>query len=137
MFQNSSKKKRKMNDSTAAESSTQSTTQSTPTSSTSNSMPDIYLGMTKVSERAYEVWTHEDCVVWSNGAHIIGTRIVGLEAAVWSSTRHRCAVCQQNGAVVSCLQRGCPNEAHAPCAKQSEWSLDEITFQTRCKLHAI
>lgn len=93
--------------------------------------------MTKVNDTAYEIWTHEDCIVWSNGVHIIGARIVGLESAVWSSTRHQCTICKQYGAVISCLQRECTNKTHTPCAKQLEWSLNEFSFQTKCQLHAI
>lgn len=100
-------------------------------------MPNIFHGMTKVSETAYEVWVHEDCVVWADGVYIVGARIVGLDAAVWSCSRHKCCICEQYGAVVTCLERGCKIEAHVPCAKRSQWSLNEIDFKTHCKLHAI
>lgn len=93
--------------------------------------------MTKVSDTAYEVWVHEDCVVWSSGVYMIGARIVGLDAAVWSCSRHKCSICQQYGAIVTCLERGCKIEAHVPCAKRSQWSLSEENFQPRCNLHAI
>lgn len=100
-------------------------------------VPDIFHGMTKVSEIAYEVWVHEDCVVWSDGVYIVGARIVGLDAAVWSCSRHKCSICEQYGAAVTCFERGCKIEAHVPCAKRSHWSLNEANFQTHCKQHAI
>lgn len=100
-------------------------------------VPNIFHGMTKVSETAYEVWVHEDCVVWADGVYLVGARIVGLDAAVWSCSRHKCSICEQYGAVVTCLKRECKIEAHVPCAMRAQWSLNEATFQTHCKLHAI
>lgn len=102
------------------------------------SEPDIYTGMTKVDENSFEVWVHEDCVVWASGVYIIGTKIIGLEAAIWSSTRHICSYCLKNGAVVSCLHRGndkCSLESHVSCAKSNKWKLDN-EFKTYCELHA-
>lgn len=98
-------------------------------------MPDIFYGMTKVTDDSYEVWVHEDCIVWSSGVHIIGVRIVGLEAAVWSSSRHQCVLCAQYGAILCCLQRGCAEAAHFPCAKRGGWQLNEHEFLSRCGKH--
>lgn len=97
---------------------------------------DIFHGMTRASDCSYEVWAHEDCIVWASGVHIIGARVVGLEAAVWGSVRHQCNVCKQYGAMLSCLQRSCHNEVHVPCAKRCDWSLDESCFQSRCSEHS-
>lgn len=94
---------------------------------------EVFTGMTAVDEYTYEIWFHEDCIVWSPGTHIIGTKIIGLEAAVWQSTRHRCEYCQKNGAMVACLTRGCLKEAHIVCASKS-WKLCE-DFKTYCDLH--
>lgn len=123
-----SKKKRKMTESSEASTSTVLTVEKA-------GPPDVFYGMSKVNENAYEVWAHEDCVVWSSGVHIIGARIVGLEEAVWSSSRHQCVICLKFGAIISCLQRGCREEAHYPCALKSQWSLDEQCFQSRCNKH--
>lgn len=122
-IKNSSKRKRKL---TEVESSILNPIATTP---------DIYYGMTKANENSYEVWAHEDCVVWSSGVHIIGTRIVGLEAAVWSSSKHKCSVCSEYGSVLSCLQRGCKDEVHVPCAKRTNWDLCEIQFKSWCAKH--
>lgn len=97
---------------------------------------DIFYGMTQAIDSSYEVWAHEDCIVWASGVHIIGARVVGLETAVWGSVRHRCTVCKQNGAMLSCLQRSCTNEVHVPCAKRCDWHLDEQSFQSRCSQHS-
>lgn len=91
--------------------------------------------MTKVSDDSYEVWVHEDCVVWSPGVHIIGVRIVGLKAAVWGSTRYKCVECSEYGAILSCLHRGCLANAHVPCAKRSNWTLNESEFKSWCNAH--
>jgi len=95
---------------------------------------EVFTGMTPVDENNYEIWFHEDCIVWSPGTHIIGTKIIGLEAAVWQSTRHRCEYCQKNGAMVACLTRGCSKEAHIVCASKS-WKLCD-DFKTFCDLHS-
>lgn len=103
---------------------------------TSKDAPDIFYGMTKVAEDSYEVWVHEDCIVWSSGVHVVGIRIVGLDAAVWGSSRHQCVECAQYGAILSCLHRGCTDVAHYPCAKRSGWDLDENEFKSRCSKHS-
>lgn len=94
---------------------------------------ELFNGMSKVDETNYEVWFHEDCIVWCNGVYIIGTKIVGMEAAIWLSTRYRCAYCEKNGAVVACLSRNCRKPAHVRCAKAG-WKLDD-DFKTYCELH--
>lgn len=98
---------------------------------------DIFSGMTQASDSSHEVWAHEDCIVWASGVHIIGARVVGLEAAVWGSVRHQCSVCQKYGAMLSCLHRSCNNEVHVPCAKRSDWDLNEHSFQSRCREHSL
>lgn len=129
-----SKKKRKFSEvETAANASTSGN--AVASSSTSSLQPDIFYGMTKSISDSYEVWAHEDCVVWSSGVHIIGARIVGLEAAVWGSTRHQCVICLQYGAVLSCLKRGCTEVAHLPCAQRSQWQLNETEFKILCGNH--
>lgn len=93
--------------------------------------------MTKASDSSCEVWAHEDCIVWASGVHIIGARVVGLDAAVWGSVRHQCSVCKQYGAMLSCLKRNCNNEVHVPCAKRCDWQLNEHSFQSRCSEHSL
>lgn len=96
---------------------------------------NIFAGMSLVTDASYEVWVHEDCAVWASGVHIVGVRILGLESAVWGSTRHFCTVCSQNGAMLSCLQRGCCNQVHVPCAKLNDWSLNDYDFKSYCEAH--
>ncbi|XP_065074430.1 uncharacterized protein CG5098 [Ochlerotatus camptorhynchus] len=95
---------------------------------------DIFYGMIKAGDDSYEVWMHEDCLVWAPGVHIIGTRVVGLEAAIWNCCRHRCRICSYQGATVSCLQRGCNEEAHVVCARRNDWELSD-EFKPHCEKH--
>lgn len=128
------KKKRKLNQ---ADSETTSNLNTSGESVEQNTEIDIFHGMTQANDSSYEVWAHEDCIVWASGVHIIGARVVGLETAVWGSVRHQCTVCKQYGAMLSCLQRSCKNEVHLPCAKRCDWSLDEQSFQSRCSEHSL
>lgn len=96
---------------------------------------DMFYGMVKAGDDSYEVWMHEDCLVWAPGVYIIGTRIVGLEAAIWNCCRHQCRICTHYGAMVSCLQRGCSEEAHVVCARKNNWELDK-EFKSHCQQHS-
>uniref|UniRef100_A0A182MH93 PHD-type domain-containing protein n=1 Tax=Anopheles culicifacies TaxID=139723 RepID=A0A182MH93_9DIPT len=96
---------------------------------------EIFYGMNKASDNTYEVWTHEDCLVWAPGVYMVGTRVVGLEAAIWNCCRHQCQLCRNYGAVLSCLHQGCPAKAHYICAHKQSWKMTE-DFQSFCQLHA-
>lgn len=117
------KKKKKLNDPQKVEATVNGSTVS---------KEELFCGMSKVDENNFEVWFHEDCIVWANGTYIIGTKVIGMEAAIWSSTRYRCTYCEKNGAMISCLARECRKPAHIGCAKT--WKLDE-DFKTFCDLH--
>ncbi|XP_067632649.1 uncharacterized protein CG5098 isoform X2 [Eurosta solidaginis] len=94
-----------------------------------------FIGMTKVSEKSYEVWLHEDCIVWAPDVFLVGVRVMGLDAAVWNSTRYHCTLCSKPGAIVCCLQRDCKLAAHVPCARTAGWSLNESIMQVHCQQH--
>lgn len=130
------KKKRKLNQLDAGTTSNLCANAGSGNSEQSGEI-DIFYGMTQAIDSSYEVWAHEDCIVWASGVHIIGARVVGLETAVWGSVRHQCSFCKQYGAMLSCLKRSCTNEVHLPCAKRYDWSLDEHTFQSRCSEHKL
>ncbi|KAJ6643931.1 hypothetical protein Bhyg_08896 [Pseudolycoriella hygida] len=112
-------------------------TPSTSINSTSSDVVDIFYGMTKTTDTSYEVWVHGDCAVWSSGVYLIGSRIVGLEAAVWSSSRHQCTKCQNYGAMLSCFKRGCGDVAHVPCARKASWNLCDENFKVLCDKHCV
>lgn len=119
------KKKRKLNDSQKA---------SSVVNGTAITNEELFSGMSKVDDTNLEVWFHEDCILWANGTYMIGTKVIGMEAAIWSSTRYRCAYCNKNGAMISCLSRECRKPAHMGCAKNT-WKLDD-EFKSYCELHS-
>ena len=94
---------------------------------------EIFSGMSKVDENSFEVWLHEECLVWAPGVYMIGSKIIGMESAIWSSTRYRCAYCNLNGAMLSCLSRECRKPAHFGCARKG-WTLND-EFKTFCEIH--
>ncbi|XP_023723308.1 mucin-12 isoform X4 [Cryptotermes secundus] len=83
----------------------------------------------------YEVWVHEDCAVWAAGVHVVGSRIVGLQEAVWNAVHTVCNKCGEGGANVSCVRRGCEWRLHYGCAREQGWELDEEAYITRCVQH--
>lgn len=106
-----------------------------PSTSTSSEVTaDVFNGMSKIDDKNYEIWFHEDCLVYAPGTYIIGSKVNGLEAAVWQSTRHICTSCGKNGAMMACLYRGCKKEAHFVCAKKT-WKICD-DFKTYCELHS-
>lgn len=96
---------------------------------------DIYLGITDMGNQSYEVWAHENCIVWSQGVYLIGPKIVGLEEAIWTSCNVPCNRCHVKGANICCLKRGCPNVMHFSCAQMSNWQLEEDAFKVYCVEH--
>jgi len=94
-----------------------------------------FIGMSKNSETTYEIWVHEDCVIWSPDVYLVGPRITGLDAAVWNSLRYYCAICGNTGAMLCCLERQCKAPAHIPCARQSQWYFNDKEWQVHCEDH--
>lgn len=95
---------------------------------------EIFDGMCKIDDDNFEVWFHEDCIAWSEGVHMIGSKIIGMEAAIWSSTRYRCLYCFKNGAMMTCLNRDCKKTGHFGCALKESWQLTD-EFKTFCGNH--
>ncbi|XP_071052323.1 uncharacterized protein CG5098-like isoform X2 [Onthophagus taurus] len=96
---------------------------------------DFLLGITATSEKTFEIWTHEDCVVWSPGVYLVGPKIVGLEEAVWTSCNVICVKCGYKGANLCCLRRGCTNVVHFGCGVVADWALDYDSFRAYCVEH--
>ena len=94
-----------------------------------------FQGMNRVSETSYEVWLHEDCIIWAPNVFLVGARVMGLDAAVWNSMSHLCVLCQRKGAIVCCLQRDCKLAAHVPCARESGWNISESSLRVYCDKH--
>ncbi|CAH0563458.1 unnamed protein product [Brassicogethes aeneus] len=97
---------------------------------------DVHLGITHTESKSYEVWAHEDCIVWSAGVYLVGPKIVGLEEAIWTSCNVACKVCQLKGANVCCGKRGCLATAHLCCSRARHWRFDAETFKVFCPVHA-
>jgi hypothetical protein len=38
-------------------------------------------------EKSMEIWAHENCFVWAPGVHLLGSKLMGLEEAVWDSLK--------------------------------------------------
>ncbi|XP_063230565.1 transcription factor 20-like isoform X2 [Bacillus rossius redtenbacheri] len=85
----------------------------------------------------WEVWVHEECVVWAGGVYLVGSRVAGLQEAVWSAVSTVCNKCGQGGANVGCVRRGCEWRMHVVCARQHAWQLDHHVYVARCHQHKI
>ncbi|XP_060522444.1 uncharacterized protein CG5098 [Cylas formicarius] len=96
---------------------------------------DVYLGITDTGNNTYEVWAHEDCLVWSPGIYLVGPKLVGLEEAVWSCCNVPCLVCNLKGSNICCIKRGCLKMAHLCCARASRWRFDDAAFKAYCPEH--
>lgn len=98
---------------------------------------DTCLGITDTGNNTYEVWAHEDCLVWSPGIYLVGPKIAGLEEAVWTCSNISCSGCGLRGANISCLKRGCLSTSHVCCARKIHWQLHEDNFTAYCPLHSL
>ncbi|GLV32952.1 uncharacterized protein CBL_08986 [Carabus blaptoides fortunei] len=97
--------------------------------------PGVMFGIAEVTPTSYEVWVHEDCVIWGPGVYLVGPKIMGLEGAVWGACAVPCRRCGLRGAAVCCLTRGCASVMHIGCAKLSHWQLDELNYKAHCTEH--
>ncbi|KAK7792268.1 hypothetical protein R5R35_013302 [Gryllus longicercus] len=86
-------------------------------------------------EGCFEVWVHEACAVWAAGVYLVGSHIVGLQEAVWSSVRTMCSKCGEGGANVGCVRRACDLRVHYGCALDQGWDLNEESYIARCQKH--
>ncbi|XP_044758363.1 uncharacterized protein LOC123316381 isoform X2 [Coccinella septempunctata] len=104
-------------------------------SETDSDMVDPYLGIVEITNNSFEVWVHEDCLVWSPGVYLVGPKIIGLQEAVWTSCNVSCIRCNFKGANICCLYRGCMKVAHVWCARSLNWDFNEDCFKTFCDEH--
>ncbi|KAG8302942.1 Canalicular multispecific organic anion transporter 1 [Homalodisca vitripennis] len=95
---------------------------------------EVQAGLLQV-EGGYEVWLHGTCAMWAPGLCMIGSQMVGLDDAIWTSLRTRCSQCGELGAGVGCVVRNCPLTEHYHCATASDWLLDTETYIARCPSH--
>lgn len=102
-----------------------------------NHASDFCTGMTIIDgdEQRWEVWVHEQCIVWTAGVCITGGRITGLQDAVWDAAKFVCNVCDLSGANIVCIKRGCKSVAHYCCAATTGWYLDANLYMPECNMH--
>lgn len=79
-----------------------------------------------------EVWVHEDCLVWSEGVHLIGKKIVNMEDVIKASFNHNCSICKTKGATIGCVGKRCRRKFHYVCARDASCILDEANFTLKC-----
>ncbi|XP_065225708.1 uncharacterized protein CG5098 isoform X2 [Planococcus citri] len=92
---------------------------------------------TNLSEhnKSMEIWAHENCFIWASGIHLVGSKLVGLEAAVFEALQTICAHCGEKGASIGCRARHCKSFVHYSCALYTGWNLNPETFIAVCYLH--
>ena len=83
-----------------------------------------------------EIWFHEDCVCWMADISLIGSRLIGLEAAVENADEATCVGCKQSGSTIACIKAGCKDVAHFPCAGDANWAINEYDFEAYCPKHS-
>ncbi|KAK3909379.1 hypothetical protein KUF71_019434 [Frankliniella fusca] len=83
----------------------------------------------------FMVYFHENCGVWSPSINLIGSRLSGVQEAVWVAVRSKCSRCLLDGANIGCLHHGCMMQVHYPCGREIGWLLDEDTFISTCHIH--
>jgi hypothetical protein len=74
-------------------------------------------------------------VCWLPSITLIGTRLFGLDEAIQGAASKACSSCKNIGCTLCCVQPGCRDTAHFPCAQESGWALDQDNFQARCAKH--
>ncbi|XP_061174925.1 uncharacterized protein LOC133184101 [Saccostrea echinata] len=82
-----------------------------------------------------EVWVHEDCIAWADGVLLIGQKIYGLKEATSVASATMCSACNEYGAMVGCLHKGCSQKYHYICALESGCYMDEENFSLLCVKH--
>uniref|UniRef100_A0A1B6E5E4 PHD-type domain-containing protein n=1 Tax=Clastoptera arizonana TaxID=38151 RepID=A0A1B6E5E4_9HEMI len=101
--------------------------------------PESVLGMTLIpgetKDSGYEVWTHEQCATWAPGVYIVGSKLVGIEEAVWAAAKTICNQCGDTGAGLGCVIRNCTPRVHYGCALLCSWHLDQDTYIAKCNHH--
>ncbi|XP_002742414.1 uncharacterized protein LOC100378749 [Saccoglossus kowalevskii] len=82
-----------------------------------------------------EMWVHEDCSVWADGVYMAGPNMYGLHDAVRVAKQMTCCSCQQKGASLGCMTKGCEEKYHYLCAVHEGCQLQEENFSMLCPKH--
>lgn len=90
-------------------------------------------GTSNNKDNIKEVWLHEDCLVWSEGVHIVGKQILKMDQVVRDSFHHNCSLCKTKGATIGCSGKRCRRKFHYICARDNPLCLlDEANFTLKC-----
>lgn len=79
-----------------------------------------------------EIWIHEDCLIWSDGVHLVGNKIRAMDEVIRDSLNRKCAACKTTGATIGCVGKRCRRKYHYICAVNSHCLLDESSFTLNC-----
>lgn len=79
-----------------------------------------------------EVWVHENCLVWSEGVHLIGRKIIKMDEVIRASLDNNCILCRTKGATLGCIGRKCRRKFHYICARDGNCSMDATNFTVKC-----
>ena len=116
---------------TAANTTAPKTTQSPPKKSKYSLLANFNLNTT--NDNIKEIWIHEDCLVWSEGVHIVGKQILNMDQVIKDSFHHNCSLCKVKGATIGCSGKRCRRKFHYVCARDApSCLLDEANFTLKC-----
>ncbi|XP_054706870.1 uncharacterized protein CG5098-like [Uloborus diversus] len=91
--------------------------------------------LSESGEPLREVWIHEDCVVWCQSVSLMGEEVHGLEEAITEAKENICCHCKLDGATVGCWGKGCKEQYHFSCAKETGCQMDIENFSLLCPEH--
>ncbi|CAL8071491.1 unnamed protein product [Orchesella dallaii] len=94
-------------------------------------LPSVYGN----SSSRRETWMHGDCALWAGRLLLVNTTLKYLEETLMSADKNVCSVCGKNGATISCHERKGNLCVHFPCAKLTDWKLDNTNFLAYCPKH--
>ncbi|KRY58937.1 Sulfhydryl oxidase 1 [Trichinella britovi] len=78
---------------------------------------------------------HEICFFYSPGLFIRGHLMSCEPETLIKYWKQKCAVCNVEGASISCAHTNCNVTVHPMCAKKCGWILDLVASVVRCRIH--
>ncbi|KRY31329.1 Sulfhydryl oxidase 1, partial [Trichinella spiralis] len=78
---------------------------------------------------------HEICFFYSPGLFIRGHLMSCEPETLIKYWKQKCAVCNVEGASISCAHTNCNATVHPMCAKKCGWILDLVASVVRCSIH--
>lgn len=134
--QSSDSQQQQSHSSTSAATTTTATTPSTQKPHASSSKRSINnknsLLTNNHSNNVREIWIHEDCLIWSEGVHLIGTKIAKMEEVIKASLKYNCSICKTKGPTIGCKGARCRRKFHFNCARDNGCLLDDANFTLKC-----